>query len=136
MLPGRNMTKTAAILMALILSSCAASRDHRPGGENEASGYSGIFRQLYPNWTLLCDDPAFATQRATIEVELDRQGRIVGEPVAIDALNDPGYRAVALSGLAALRATEPFAVPAGFPGGKFRPMFNAERACAPLRNNG
>ncbi len=85
---------------------------------------------VYPHWILQCDDPAFVSATATFFVEIDGQGRIVGEPQPVNPQDTPGYRAVAASGLTALKAAQPYPVPRGFEGGTIQPTFSPGRACA------
>jgi hypothetical protein len=64
-----------------------------------------------------------------MDVTLDEQGRITAGPNLIGARSDPVWRAAADGAVRAIRQTAPFDVPAGFPGGRFRPTFVTERAC-------
>jgi len=90
---------------------------------------TAIFNQVYPNWILPCDIPGADALRIQMDVTLDAQGRITAGPNLIGARSDPVWRAAADSAVRAIRQTAPFDVPAGFPGGPFRPTFVTERAC-------
>lgn len=90
---------------------------------------TAIFNQVYPNWTLPCDIPGANQLRIEMDVTLSADGRITAGPTLRNARSDSVYRAAADQALRAIRQTAPFDVPAGFPGGAFRPTFNAERAC-------
>lgn len=120
-----------AVRMPILLAAavCAASC----GTTDQASSDAILARALtavYPHWVLQCDDPGFANATATFIVMIDGRGRIVGEPEPVAPEDTPGYRAVAVSALTALRAAEPYPVPAGFEGGAIQPKFNPTRACA------
>ncbi|OYX59129.1 MAG: hypothetical protein B7Y86_01530 [Brevundimonas subvibrioides] len=90
---------------------------------------TAIFNQVYPNWTLPCDIPGANQLRIEMDVTLSADGRITAGPTLRNPRSDSVYRAAADQALRAIRQTAPFDVPAGFPGGAFRPTFNAERAC-------
>ena len=90
---------------------------------------TAIFNQVYPNWILPCDIPGADALRIQMDVTLDERGRITAGPTLIGARSDPVWRAAADSAVRAIRQTAPFEVPAGFPGGPFRPTFVTERAC-------
>ncbi|WP_298162591.1 hypothetical protein [Brevundimonas sp.] len=90
---------------------------------------TAIFNQVYPNWTLPCDIPGANQLRIEMDVTLSADGRITAGPTLRSPRSDPVYRAAADGALRAIRQTAPFDVPAGFPGGAFRPTFNTERAC-------
>ena len=90
---------------------------------------TAIFNQVYPNWTLPCDIPGADQLRIQIDVTLSADGRITDGPTLLNPQSGNVYRAAADGALRALRQTAPFDVPAGFPGGTFRPTFNTERAC-------
>lgn len=90
---------------------------------------AAIFNQVYPNWTLPCDIPGANQLRIEMDVTLSPDGRITAGPTLRNPRSDAVYRAAADGALRAIRQTAPFEVPAGFPGGPFRPTFNTERAC-------
>lgn len=90
---------------------------------------AAVFNQVYPNWTLPCDIPGANQLRIEMDVTLSADGRITAGPTLRSPRSDPVYRAAADGALRAIRQTAPFDVPAGFPGGQFRPTFNTERAC-------
>lgn len=137
-------TPPAASTPALDLDSLAGPRRNTPvPGTRPATGQQGagqasqatgpqlaaIFNQVYPNWTLPCDIPGANQLRIEMDVTLSPDGRITSGPTLRNARSDNVYRAAADQALRAIRQTAPFDVPAGFPGGAFRPTFNAERAC-------
>ena len=95
-----------------------------------AAAAVGIFNQVYPHWRLRCDDPAFVRERIQFDVTLDSEGRIISGPTVVRPRDDADWRATAESARIALIAAAPFEVPDGFPGGRYRPTFNAARACA------
>jgi len=101
------------------------------GQASQATGpqLTAIFNQVYPNWNPLCDVPGADQLRIQIDVTLSADGRITDGPTLLSPQSGSVYRAAADSALRALRQTAPFDVPAGFPGGSFRPTFNTERAC-------
>ena len=90
---------------------------------------TAIFNQVYPNWTLPCDIPGANQLRIEMDLTLSADGRITAGPTLRNARSDAVYRAAADGALRAIRQTAPFDVPAGFPGGAYRPTFNTERAC-------
>ena len=90
---------------------------------------TAIFNQVYPNWILPCDIPGADQLRIEMDVTLSADGRITSGPTLRNPRSDPVYRAAADGALRAIRQTAPFDVPAGFPGGPYRPTFNTERAC-------
>ncbi|MBU2377706.1 MAG: TonB C-terminal domain-containing protein, partial [Alphaproteobacteria bacterium] len=90
---------------------------------------TAIFNQVYPNWTLPCDIPGANELRIEMDVTLAPDGRITSGPTLRNARSDSVYRAAADGALRAIRQTAPFDVPAGFPGGPYRPVFVTERAC-------
>ncbi|MDP3403301.1 MAG: hypothetical protein Q8S03_01345 [Brevundimonas sp.] len=90
---------------------------------------TAIFNQVYPNWTLPCDIPGANALRIEMDVTLAPDGRISSGPTLRNARSDSVYRAAADGALRAIRQTAPFDVPAGFPGGSYRPVFVTERAC-------
>jgi len=91
---------------------------------------TAIFNQVYPNWILPCDIPGARELRIQMDVTLDARGRIIAGPTLLGARSDPVWRAAADGAVRAIRQTAPFEVPAGFEGGRFRPTFVTERACA------
>ena len=101
------------------------------GQASQATGpqLTAIFNQVYPNWTLPCDIPGANQLRIQVDITLSRDGRITDGPTLVNPQSGDVYRAAADGALRALRQTAPFDVPSGFPGGNFRPAFNAERAC-------
>jgi len=90
---------------------------------------TAIFNQVYPNWTLPCDIPGANQLRIEMDLTLSPDGRITAGPTLRNASSDAVYRAAADGALRAIRQTAPFDVPAGFPGGAYRPVFVTERAC-------
>lgn len=89
-----------------------------------------VFRQVAVNWDLSCETPRFADHRIAFDVTLDSRGRITEGPTVVRPRNDPVWRAAADSARVALIRTSPFDVPEGFAGGRYRPIFDAARACA------
>ncbi|NJC40199.1 hypothetical protein GGQ87_000457 [Brevundimonas alba] len=102
----------------------------RPVDPRVAAAAVGVFNQVYPHWHLRCDDPGFVRERIQFDVTLDSGGRIVAGPTVLKPRDDPAWRAAADSARFALISAAPFEVPDGFPGGRYRPTFLAERACA------
>jgi len=102
------------------------------GQASQATGpqITAIFNQVYPNWILPCDIPGANELRIQVDLTLSPDGRITRGPTLVDPQSSAVYRAAADGALRALRQTAPFDVPAGFPGGAYRPTFNTERACA------
>ena len=90
---------------------------------------TAIFNQVYPNWTLPCDIPGANALRIEMDLTLSPDGRITAGPTLRNPSGDAVYRAAADGALRAIRQTAPFDVPAGFPGGAYRPVFVTERAC-------
>lgn len=90
---------------------------------------TAIFNQVYPNWTLPCDIPGANALRIEMDLTLSADGRITAGPTLRNPRSDSVYRAAADGALRAIRQTAPFDVPAGFPGGAYRPVFVTERAC-------
>lgn len=101
------------------------------GRASQATGpqITAIFNQVYPNWVLNCDVPGANELRIQVELTLSPTGRITAGPTLLSPRSDPVWRAAADNAVRALRATAPFDVPEGFPGGPYRPTFNTERAC-------
>ncbi|MET4682391.1 hypothetical protein [Brevundimonas faecalis] len=102
------------------------------GQASQATGpqITAIFNQVYPNWILPCDIPGANELRIQVDLTLSADGRITRGPTLVNPQSSSVYRAAADGALRALRQTAPFDVPAGFPGGQYRPTFNTERACA------
>ena len=102
------------------------------GQASQATGpqITAIFNQVYPNWILPCDIPGADELRIQVDLTLSADGRITRGPTLVNPQSSAVYRAAADGALRALRQTAPFDVPAGFPGGQYRPTFNTERACA------
>ncbi len=109
----------------------AATGQQGRGQAAQATGpqLTAIFNQVYPNWTLPCDIPGANALRIEMDVTLSPDGRIVSGPTLRNPRSDTVYRAAADGALRAIRQTAPFDVPAGFPGGPYRPVFVTERAC-------
>ena len=89
-----------------------------------------VFNQIHPNWMLSCETPGFVGHRIQFDVTLDPEGRIVDGPTLINAQSDAGWRAAAESARLALVRSAPFEVPPAFTGGRYRPTFKTDRACA------
>ena len=89
-----------------------------------------IFPQVYRHWRLRCDDPNFVRERIQFDVTLDAEGRIVSGPTVVRPRDDADWRATADTARVALISAAPFDVPEGYTGGRYRPTFNAARACA------
>ena len=123
------MRLAGSLLAAVCLASCSTG----PARQSESAVIGrqvvATFEGIYPHWVLQCDDPAFARQTATFDLTLGPDGRIVGDPVAVNPKDDQGYVTLAASAVRAMRAAEPFPVPPDFGGDTFRPTFNPERAC-------
>jgi len=102
------------------------------GQASQATGpqITAIFNQVYPNWILPCDIPGADELRIQVDLTLSADGRITKGPTLVNPQSSAVYRAAADGALRALRQSAPFDVPAGFPGGPYRPTFNTERACA------
>ena len=86
--------------------------------------------QIYPNWNLACDDPAFVQMRIVLDVNLDRQGGLIGEPQPVRPLNTTSYADALGRARTAVIRSAPFRMPRDFEGGAFRLVFSAQRACA------
>ncbi|HWQ86355.1 hypothetical protein, partial [Brevundimonas sp.] len=91
---------------------------------------AAIFSQAEDNWILPCDIPGARDLRIQMDVTLDERGRITAGPTLLGQRSDPVWRAAADGAVRAIRQTAPFNVPTGFEGGRFRPTFVTERACA------
>ena len=89
-----------------------------------------IFPQVYQHWRLRCADPAFVRERIQFDVTLDAEGRIISGPTVVRPRDDADWRATADTARVALISAAPFDVPEGYTGGRYRPTFNAARACA------
>lgn len=104
------------------------------GQASQATGpqITAIFNQVYDNWNvfIVCNMPGGDELRIQMDVTLSADGRITRGPTLINPQSSNVYRAAADEAMRALRQTAPFDVPAGFPGGQYRPTFNTERACA------
>lgn len=90
----------------------------------------GVFNQVFPHWRLRCDDPGFVRERIQFDVTLDSEGRIVAGPTVVRPRDDADWRATAETARMALISAAPFDVPEGFVGGRYRPTFRPDRACA------
>ncbi|WP_338576747.1 hypothetical protein V8J38_14820 [Brevundimonas olei] len=104
------------------------------GQASQATGpqITAIFNQVYDNWNvfIVCSMPGGNELRIQMDVTLSADGRITRGPTLVNPQSSAVYRAAADEATRALRQTAPFDVPAGFPGGAYRPTFNTERACA------
>ena len=104
------------------------------GQASQATGpqLAAIFNQVYENWNvfIVCNMPGGDELRIQMDVTLSADGRITRGPTLLNPQSSAVYRAAADEAMRALRQTAPFDVPAGFPGGPYRPTFNTERACA------
>lgn len=120
-------------LIVALLIALSAQDDRQSLSPDEARTTRALFSQTYTNWHVPCDTPGAETVRVVIDVELDGTGRFTREPVLVRPEDTPAYRAAADSALKALRDTEPFDVPEGFAGGKYRPIFRLDRVCANVR---
>ena len=104
------------------------------GQASQATGpqITAIFNQVYDNWNVFisCNMQGGNELRIQMDVTLSADGRITRGPTLVNPQSSTVYRAAADEAMRALRQTAPFNVPAGFPGGAYRPTFNTERACA------
>ena len=104
------------------------------GTASQATGpqVAAIFNQVYDHWNVFisCNMPGGDELRIQMDVTLSVDGRITRGPTLVNPQSSAVYRAAADEAMRALRQTAPFDVPAGFPGGAYRPTFNTERACA------
>ena len=104
------------------------------GTASQATGpqVAAIFNQVYDHWNVFisCNMPGGDELRIQMDVTLSADGRITRGPTLVNPQSSAVYRAAADEAMRALRQTAPFDVPAGFPGGAYRPTFNTERACA------
>ena len=101
------------------------------GAAPQATGpqITAMFNQVYQNWNPPCQTPGASELRIQMDVTLSADGRIVSGPTLVGRRADPVWQAVADGAMQALARTAPFDVPANFPGGRYRPSFNMERAC-------
>lgn len=106
-----------------------APRDSRAVDPRTAAEAAHIFPQVYPHWRLRCDDPYLVRERIQLDLTLDRQGRIVSGPTVVNPRDDTAWRAAADGARIALIAAAPFDVPEDYAGGRYRPTFDAARAC-------
>jgi len=127
----------ATLFLAVLLLQDAGTDSGRQAipqasGSQQASGpaIAAMFYQVYPNWTPTCDAAGLAGHRIAFDVTLDREGRIVEGPTLVRPQDDPAWRAAAETAREALLRSAPFDVPAGFTGGRYRPTFRTDRACA------
>lgn len=88
-----------------------------------------VFTQVYRNWIVSCEPSGVRNIRVAVDVEIDSTGHFVGTPVLVRPVDSPEYRLAAASAVKALLDTEPFDVPAGFGGGRYRPTFVMARVC-------
>lgn len=91
-----------------------------------------MFSGVYPNWTPICDAAGIAGHWIAFDLTLDSDGRIIAGPTLVRPEEGPEWRAAAETARQALLRSAPFDVPAGFPGGEYRPVFRTDRACAAL----
>lgn len=118
------------VLIAAMLMTVPVQEGRRALSPDEARTARALFDQTYANWQVPCATPGIETIRVAIEVELDATGRFIREPVLVRPQGTPAYRITADSALRALHDAEPFDVPAGFAGGRYRPTFVPGRVCA------
>ena len=121
------------IVLALSLSSALILQEaprEQSLGEQDAPTAVGIFEQVYERWRINCDVPGIRDLRIAFDVTLDADGALVGQPRPVRPRNTPIYRAAADGARRALIDSSPFAVPDGYTGGEYRPVFNFARACA------
>lgn len=102
------------------------------GNAPQTSGpqVTAMFNQVYDNWNPPCQTAGVSDMRIQIELTLSATGRITDGPRLVSPRNDPVWRAVAGGAMQALSRTAPFDVPDGFTGGRYRPSFNLDQACA------
>lgn len=130
--PGLDLDALAGPPRATRSTGQPATGQQGSGQASQATGpqITAIFNQVYPNWILPCDIPGANELRIQVDLTLSPDGRITRGPTLVNPQSSAVYRAAADGALRALRQTAPFDVPAGFPGGAYRPTFNTERACA------
>lgn len=114
------------VLALLILGQDAASRPDVTRGPATPR----FVDEIAPHWSLPCDQPEVRRQRVQFEIALDRNGRIVEGPTPVNPQDDPAWCAAAESARRALIMAAPFEVPPGYAGGRYRPTFLSDAACA------
>lgn len=100
------------------------------GQASQAAGAAAAsFNRVYERWNPPCQTPGVNEMRIQMDVTLSPAGRITSGPTLVSPQSDGVWRAVANGAMQALVASQPFDVPPGFEGGRYRPSFNVERAC-------
>lgn len=108
----------------------AATGQQGAGQASQASGAAAAsFNRVYDRWNPPCQTPGATSMRIQMDVTLSPAGRITSGPTLVNPQSDAVWRAVANGAMQALVASQPFDVPPGFEGGRYRPTFNVERAC-------
>lgn len=109
----------------------AAPRRALSAADQDAVRAVAILSQVYRHWRVDCELPDVVSTVIDIDIILDLEGRIVGEPVLVRPSATTTYRAVSASALRSVRDSTPFAVPAGYQGGRYRARFLPGRVCTP-----
>ncbi len=100
------------------------------GQASQAAGAAAAsFNRVYERWNPPCQTPGVNEMRIQMDVTLSPAGRITSGPTLVSPQSGAVWRAVANGAMQALVASQPFDVPPGFEGGRYRPSFNVERAC-------
>ena len=88
-----------------------------------------IVERVIPRWVVPCDVEGVRDVRVAFDIELDSDGRLIGQPVLVRPQTGAAYELVAENARRALLAAAPFRVPRGFRGGHYRPTFRADQVC-------
>jgi hypothetical protein len=119
------------MLLALTISFALAAQAAPARQASSGTVVQAIppFSDVYRAWNVDCSIPGIDDLRIMLDVELDRNGEIVGRPVPVRPQDTPAYEAAAASALRALLEAAPFHVPEGFRGGEYRTVFIPGRVC-------
>ena len=123
------------LALGLFIVGSQAAINPRPLSPEQTEAVVRMLNRATEHWQLRCDDPDFVRQRIRLDIVVDPEGRIVSGPTPFDPKDDDHWRAAAESASTALMKTAPFEVPADFPGGSFRAVFNAEAMCARMTSS-
>lgn len=127
-----------AVIALLLASTLSPSAEAQSSAREEASA---IIRQAHEHWPIHCDNPVFLARRYSFDVRVDRDGRLVGQPMFVgeaalevelgelpysEAFQAREFRDRAR--VAIIQAT-PFEVPPTYHGGFYRVVFAPDLAC-------
>lgn len=86
------------------------------GSASQATGpqLAALGRQVTPYWNLNCDLPGMDDLTIRVRVNLDADGRVIGNPRLEQSRSDATWRAASDAMVRAVRAASPFDVPDGF----------------------